>query len=59
MRGMLVLVGLLTVLGGILPLVANYVTLPKYIPTQGPGYQLAITFIGLFAIFYGMRRGKY
>lgn len=59
MKGMLVFIGLLTLLGGILPLVANYITLPKYIPTEGIGYQLLIIIIGLFAIFYGMKRSRY
>jgi len=59
MRWMLVFVGVLTVLGGLLPFVISFLPEPlKAIPTSGPVYQGIIVVIGLIAIVYGVRRQK-
>jgi len=60
MRIMLVFVGLLVVLGGLLPLLKQY--LPSslsFVPTEGVAYQVLIIFIGVAAIVYGSRRGRH
>lgn len=57
MRLMLIFVGLLTVLGGLLPFIINFVPEPyNTIPTSGPIYQGTIVVIGLIAIIYGLRK---
>ena len=59
MRWMLVFVGVLTVLGGLLPFIASLFPEPlNSIPTSGPVYQGIIVVIGLVAIIYGLRRHK-
>ena len=44
-------IALLTILGGILPFIQNFV--PAVIPTSGPVYSLIIVVIGLIGIIYG------
>jgi len=44
-------IGLLTILGGILPFIQNYV--PAIIPTTGPLYSGLIIVIGVIGIIYG------
>lgn len=44
-------IALLTVLGGILPFIQNYV--PAIIPTTGPLYSGLIIVIGIFGLIYG------
>ena len=44
-------IGLLTILGGILPFIQNFV--PAAIPTSGPVYSIIIIVIGIVGIIYG------
>ncbi len=58
MRLVLILIGILTVFGGLLPFLNSQGWLPSpldLIPTSGAGYQAIITGIGVFAIFVGIR----
>ncbi|MEK6862217.1 MAG: hypothetical protein AABY07_09715 [Nanoarchaeota archaeon] len=63
MKLMITFVGLLTVLGGLLPLLKDSGLLPSFlekIPTSGIGYQAIIVAIGLIALIYGFRtRNKF
>lgn len=62
MKGMLVFVGLLTILGGLLPILKNANLLPNVlagIPTTGIGYQVIIIVIGIIALLYGFKKSKY
>lgn len=61
MKGMLVFVGLLTILGGLLPILKNTVLLSGIlakVPTEGVGYQMIIIAIGVIAIWYGFHKGN-
>jgi hypothetical protein len=61
MRLVLILIGILTVFGGLLPFLKSAGWLPaflEFIPTSGTGYQAIITAIGIFAIFVGMKYKK-
>lgn len=59
MKLMIVFVGVLTVLGGLLPFIASYLPNPlNTIPTSGPVYQGIIVVIGLIAIIYGLKRNS-
>lgn len=58
MKLMITFVGLLTVLGGLLPFLKDMNLLPDFlqgIPTSGPGYQIIIIGIGVIAVIYGVR----
>lgn len=44
-------IALLTILGGILPFIQNFV--PATIPTSGPVYSLIIVVIGIMGMIYG------
>lgn len=58
MKLMLTLVGLLTILGGLLPFLSNAKLLPSFlqgVPTSGPIYQGLIVAIGVVAFVYGIR----
>lgn len=50
----LILIGLITVLGGILPFLNNFVAIP--LPTSGPIYSGLIILIGILAFIYGASR---
>ena len=59
MRAMMVVIGILVVLGGLLPLLKNY--LPEvlgFLPTEGAAYQALIIIIGLGAIIYGIKKKR-
>ena len=56
---MIILIGLLIVLGGLLPLLVQYNVLPSSIPHEGLLYQLIIILIGIIAIWYGLKKFKY
>ena len=61
MKGMLVFVGLLTILGGLLPILKNANLLPGLlagIPTTGIWYQAIIIAIGVIAIWYGFHKSR-
>jgi len=61
MKGMLVFVGLLTILGGLLPILKEKTLLSGIltnVPTEGTGYQVIIIAIGVIAIWYGFHKGK-
>ena len=59
MKIMLIFVGVLTVLGGLLPFIVNFFPEPlNAIPTSGNVYQGIIVLIGLIAIVYGVRRDR-
>tara|TARA_Y100000310_G_C20511594_1_gene729157 strand:- start:575 stop:937 length:363 start_codon:yes stop_codon:yes gene_type:complete len=47
-----IIIGLLTVLGGILPLISELV--PAFIPTSGPVYSGIIIIVGLIGFVYGV-----
>lgn len=53
-RFMVVLIGLLTLLGGVLPLIKDLIKLS--IPTTGPIYSGIIILIGLAAMMYGFQQ---
>lgn len=58
MRWMLVLIGVLTLLGGVWPLISGLNFIPpwvKFIPASGVAYQIIIIVIGVIAIVYGVR----
>ena len=58
LRIILVFIGLLTVMGGLLPILKQYNILQEYlgfIPVTGPIYQGIIIAIGVFAILYGLK----
>lgn len=44
-------IALLTILGGILPFIQNFV--PAIVPTSGPVYSLIIIVIGVIGVIYG------
>src|SRR3989338_7366026 len=44
-------IALLTILGGILPFIQNFV--PAAIPTSGPVYSITIVVIGIIGMIYG------
>jgi len=44
-------IGLLTVLGGILPFIQNFI--PAFLPTTGPLYSGIIIIIGVIGLIYG------
>ena len=55
---MLVFVGLLTIMGGLLPILNQYNILQEYlgfIPVTGPIYQGIIIVIGVFAVIFGIK----
>lgn len=57
MKLMITFVGLLTILGGLWPLIVNYEFIPeqiKSIPSSGPTYQLIIIGVGALAVLYGI-----
>ena len=59
MKWMITFVGVLTVLGGIWPLVSGLSFIPawlSFIPSSGAGYQAIIIIIGIIAIAYGVRQ---
>ena len=56
---MLVMVGLLTVFGGLLPFLAARDIVPPWIPITGTAYQGLIVVIGAIALFYGLRKDRY
>ena len=61
MKGMLVFVGLLTILGGLLPILKNTTSLSGVlanVPTEGIGYQSIIIAIGVIAIWYGFHKSR-
>ncbi|MDO8556187.1 MAG: hypothetical protein Q7R96_03370 [Nanoarchaeota archaeon] len=61
MKFVIVLLGLLTILGGILPWLKDNNYLPDFmqgIPTAGTGYQAIIIVLGVIGILYGWRIGK-
>jgi len=49
----MVCLGLITLLGGVIPLVAGF--LPETIPTTGPIYSGLIIIIGILGFVYGLR----
>lgn len=59
MRWMMILIGVLVVLGGLLPLLKSHLpgTL-SFLPTEGMGYQAVIILIGLVAIIYGVKKKR-
>ncbi|GEM_PF-2193696 len=62
MRVMITFVGILTMLGGIWPLVSNYDFIPEtlnLIPSTGPTYQMIIIGIGAIAVLYGASVSRY
>ncbi len=59
MRWMLTFVGVLVVLGGLLPLIKDKVSgIFGFLPTEGTGYQVLIILIGVIAIIYGIRKRR-
>ena len=61
MKAMITFIGLLTVLGGLLPFFQSMGWLTDglaRIPTSGPMYQAIIVGIGVIALIYGVRKGK-
>jgi len=59
MRAMMIVIGVLVVIGGLLPLLKNY--LPEvlaFLPTEGVAYQSLIIVIGLGAIIYGIKKKR-
>ena len=50
-RFVTIIIGLLTVLGGILPFLQNF--LPTFIPTTGPLYSGVIIVVGVIGLIYG------
>ncbi len=61
MKTMIIILGLVTVLGGLLPWLKDNNFLPGFmqsIPTTGTGYQLIIIIIGVIGIIYGWKAGK-
>ena len=62
MRAMLIFVGLLTILGGLLPFLSERNLLPGFlanIPTSGSTYQGIIVGIGALALIYGIIKSRY
>lgn len=61
MKLMLTLIGVLTVLGGLWPLLKSQSWIPSSlagIPSEGMYYQGIIIAIGIIAIFVGIRSGR-
>ena len=61
MKILMISIGLLTILGGILPWLHDNNYLPIFmqgIPTSGTGYQAIIIVLGVIGIIYGWRAGK-
>lgn len=61
MKLMITFVGILTILGGLLPYLKDNGLLPAFlqnIPTSGLGYQAIIIGIGIAAVIYGIRAGR-
>lgn len=51
-RTVTIIITILTILGGIIPLISSIV--PKFIPTSGPFYSLIIIIIGIIGLIYGI-----
>ena len=51
-RVITIIIGLLTALGGVLPLISEFV--PAFIPTTGPIYSGIIIIVGLIGFVYGV-----
>ena len=59
---MITFVGILTMLGGIWPLISSYEFIPeavKIIPSSGATYQIIIVGIGAIAVLYGISINKF
>ena len=59
MKFMIVLVGILTILGGLLPFLAQMNLIPAYIPVSGVAYQGLIIALGVIGVIYGFRQQRY
>lgn len=55
MKIMIVIIGLLTLLAGVLPFLAGFGILPAGVPTSGVFYSGLIIIIGVIGILYGIR----
>ncbi len=53
MKIMISVLGILIVLAGVLPFLANFGILPSFIPATQPGYQFIIIAIGILGLIYG------
>ncbi len=61
MKIMVTFVGILTILGGLLPFLEKMNWLPesvKWIPTSGPWYQAIIIGVGVIAVIYGIMKSS-
>jgi len=54
MKIMITLLGIMTVLAGVLPFIGNFNILPAYIPTAGTLYYGIIIAIGILGFIYGV-----
>lgn len=53
MKVMITLIGVLTVLAGLLPLAGEFLSLPEYVPTTGMWYHVVVIAVGVIAFAYG------
>ena len=54
MRIMLTLIGLLTVLAGVLPLLSDMGTIPPFVLSTEPGFQFLIIALGIVGLIYAL-----
>lgn len=55
MKMMMIIIGLLTVLAGVLPFLKGFGILPAGVPTSGVFYSGLIIIIGVIGLLYGIR----
>tara|TARA_B100000315_G_C14483387_1_gene544000 strand:+ start:617 stop:973 length:357 start_codon:yes stop_codon:yes gene_type:complete len=53
MKIMITIIGVLIILAGVLPFLANFGLLPSFIPTEKPTYQFIIIAVGVIGLLYG------
>lgn len=62
MRVIITIIGLLTILGGLWPLIKDQNWIPvslQFIPSAGIAYQLIIVGIGVLGVLYGLRKRRH
>ena len=56
MKTMIVIIGLLTILAGVLPFLDGFEILPATVPTSGPVYSGIIILIGVIGLLYANKK---
>ena len=56
MKTMIVIIGILTILAGVLPFLDGFGILPAIVPTSGPVYSGIIILIGVIGLLYANKK---